>query len=68
MNLQEPRKVGELDDQELRRRYYERLCDWSEPGEVKINREGRLLGPLIVLDRAEMWKRIHPIPWGRPER
>jgi hypothetical protein len=34
-----------LDEQELRRRYYEHLSDWSEPGAVKINRNGKLLEP-----------------------
>jgi hypothetical protein len=32
-----------IDKQELKRRYYERLSDWSEPGEIKINRNGKLL-------------------------
>jgi chaperone required for assembly of F1-ATPase len=33
-----------LNEQELKRLYYERLCDWSEPGAVKVYRDGRLLG------------------------
>jgi len=26
----------EIDEQELKRRFYERLCDWSEPGAMTI--------------------------------
>ena len=43
--------LSELDEQELRRRYYERLCHWSEPGAVKVYRDGRLLGPLVELGK-----------------
>jgi hypothetical protein len=42
-----------LDEEELRRRYYERVSDWSEPGAVKINRNGKLLGPPSGPDRVE---------------
>jgi hypothetical protein len=50
-----------LNEQELKRRYHERLSDWSEPGAVKINRNGKLMDPLAV----RCWKRS--IPWSRPK-
>jgi hypothetical protein len=53
----------DINEEELRRRYYERLSDWSEPGEIKINRNGKLLNPLVELPK---WKRS--IPWVRPKR
>jgi hypothetical protein len=34
----------DIDEQERRRRYYERLSDWSEPGAVKVYRKGKLVG------------------------
>ena len=40
----------DIEEEESRRRYYERLSDWSEPSAVNINRNGRLLE---VLDRKE---------------
>jgi len=45
---------GELGAQELRRRSYERLSDWSEPGAVKINRGGKLVEPAVVPDQTEL--------------
>ena len=39
-------KQEDIDEEELRRRYYERLSDWSEPDAVKINRGGKLVEPL----------------------
>jgi hypothetical protein len=35
------------DEQELRRRYYERLSDWSEPDAIKIHQEGGVHGLLM---------------------
>ena len=32
-------------EEELKRCYVARLCDWTEPGVVKVYRDGRLLGP-----------------------
>jgi hypothetical protein len=32
----------EIDEQQLKRRYYERLSDWSEPGAVKVYRDRKL--------------------------
>ena len=55
-------EYDDIDEEELRRRYYERLCDWSEPGAVKINRNGKLLDLL-----AELQKRIFKLPWTRPK-
>jgi hypothetical protein len=43
----------DIDEQELKRRYYERLSDWSETGAVKINRDGKLLEPLAELQDSE---------------
>jgi hypothetical protein len=37
------RLLSELDEQELKGRYYERLSDWSEPGAVKIVRNSAAL-------------------------
>jgi hypothetical protein len=37
----------DIDEQELTRRFYERLSDWSEPGEIKVIPNGRLLEPSI---------------------
>jgi hypothetical protein len=39
----------DIDEVEPRRRYYERLCDWSEPGAVKVDRNGKLVEPLAAL-------------------
>jgi hypothetical protein len=36
------------------RRYYEHLCDWSEPGAVKVNRGSRLLEPSSPLDQGKL--------------
>ncbi|MDF2759230.1 MAG: hypothetical protein K0S99_1862, partial [Thermomicrobiales bacterium] len=52
-----------VDEQELRRRYYERLSAWTDTGVVKINRNGKLLESL-----AELRKRIFKLPWNRPKR
>jgi len=47
-----------LNEQELKRRYHERLSDWSESGAVKINRDGKLPGPFdeplrgVIVDAA----------------
>ena len=56
-------ELDDIDEQELKRRYYERLTDWSEPGSVKINRNRKLLDPL-----AELRRRIFKLPWNRPRR
>jgi hypothetical protein len=53
----------DIDEQELKRRYYECLSDWSEPNGVKINRGGKLVKPL-----AELPKQIFKLPWNRPRR
>jgi hypothetical protein len=53
----------DIDEQELKRRYYERLSDWSEPAAVKVYRGGKLVGPNGVLRK---WK--PRIPWARPKR
>jgi hypothetical protein len=34
---------GDVDEEELRRGYYDRLSDWSETS-PKVNRDGKLLG------------------------
>ena len=47
-----------IDEQKFKRRYYERLCDWSDEP-MKINRDGRLLVPL-----PEARKRIVKLPWN----
>jgi hypothetical protein len=51
-----------IDEEELRQRYYERLSDWSDEP-MKINRNGKLLEPLV-----ELRKRIFKLPWNRPRR
>ena len=51
----------DIDEQELRRRYYERLSDWSEPDAVKINRNGKLLDSLVQTRKPT-------IPWISPKR
>jgi hypothetical protein len=53
----------EIDEQELKRRFYERLSDWSEPGSVKINRNGKLLEPHKVIRK---WR--CSIPRAKPKR
>jgi hypothetical protein len=50
-----------IDELELKRRYHERLSDWSEPGEVKINRGGKLLDSLVQTRKPK-------IPWVSPKR
>jgi hypothetical protein len=45
---------NDIDEQELRRRYYERLSDWSELDAVKFNRGGKLISPeQIVVDELQ---------------
>jgi hypothetical protein len=51
-----------IDEEELKRRYSERLSDWSDEP-MKINRNGKLLDPLV-----ELRKRIFKLPWDRPKR
>ena len=46
-----------IDEQELKRRYYERLSDWSESGAIKVYCNGKQLGPLAGPDQVELWKR-----------
>ena len=53
---------GDIDDEEFRRRYYERLSDWSDES-MKINRNGKLLDPL-----AELRKGIFKLLRNRPKR
>jgi hypothetical protein len=55
-------ELDDIDEQELKRRYYERLSGWSEPGVVKINQNGKLLEPPGVL---RTWK--PKIPLARPK-
>lgn len=57
------RGEGELDEQELMRRYLQRLTDWSEPGAIRVYRNGNLVGSLAELRK---WK--PKIPWARPKR
>ena len=49
----------DFDEQESRRRFHERLSDWSDEP-MKINRSGKLLDPVI-----RRWRRV--IPWARPK-
>jgi hypothetical protein len=42
-----------IDEEGLRRRYYERLSDWSELGAVKINRNGKLVEPVSRVLKVE---------------
>jgi hypothetical protein len=55
-----------IDEQELIRRFYERLSDWSEPGAVKVNRSEKLLGSIVVRVRVELRKQIFKLSWARP--
>ena len=57
------RQLSEVGAQELRHLFYEHLSDWSEPGAVEINRNGKLLELVSVLRK---WERL--IPWARPKR
>jgi hypothetical protein len=52
----------DIDEEESRRRFIERLSDWSDEP-MKINRNGRLLDPLV-----EFRRRIFKLPWNRPRR
>jgi hypothetical protein len=56
-------KREDTNEENLRRRYYERLSDWSEPGAVKIIWNGKPVDPL-----AELRKRIFQVLWNRPKR
>jgi hypothetical protein len=38
------RQLSEVGTQELRHLFHEHLSDWSEPGAVEVNRNGKLLG------------------------
>ncbi len=54
-----PRENAEQDDideQELKRLYYERLSDWSEPGAVKVYRDGKLVELPAEPDQLELLK------------
>jgi hypothetical protein len=61
MGSRERTEQDGIDEQELKRRYNERLTDWSEPGAVKVWRGGNLLRPLAELRK---WK--PQIPWATP--
>jgi hypothetical protein len=52
----------EIDEEESRRRFLERLSDWSDEP-MKINRNGKLLDPL-----AEQRERIVRLLRNRPRR
>jgi hypothetical protein len=41
------RQLSEVGAQELRHLFYEHLSDWSEPGAVEVNRNGKLLGSMV---------------------
>jgi hypothetical protein len=65
-----PRERAERDGitpEESRRRFIERLTDWSEGG-FTIIRDGKPLRPLITPDRPELRRRIFKLPWNRPKR
>jgi hypothetical protein len=52
----------DIDEQELTRRFYERLSDWSEPGEIKVIPNGRLLEPRIEPGQAADDHDSQPMP------
>jgi hypothetical protein len=60
-------RPGDTDEEHAARiRFPERLSDWSEPGAVKFNRNGNLVGPPSEPDRVELRKRINTVPPARP--
>jgi len=47
-------READIDEQESHRRFLERLSDWTEHGEIKINRNGKLLDPSVVPRQIEV--------------
>ena len=56
------------EEEELGRLYDERLCDWSDPGNIQLIRDGKLVEPPIKPDRTDSRKRLFKLPWATPPR
>ena len=52
----------DIDKEESRRLFLERLSDWSEPGSVKINRNGKLLDRLVAPNLYESGCQMEAFP------